>query len=57
MNTLVNFLWTGFGTGATAARAVGIALICLLSVVIVGYYLLRWLYRLAFRPTPAANAD
>lgn len=46
MKNLINFLWTGFGTGVTAARALGIAILVLLIGVIAVYYIIAWIVRL-----------
>lgn len=41
MKSFINWCWTGFGTGMTSFRALGLAIITLLSVVIVAYYAIR----------------
>lgn len=46
MKSFVKFLWTGFGTGTDAGRAVGIAILILLSVVIVVWYLISFIVKL-----------
>lgn len=46
MKSFINFLWSGFGTGNTAARAIGIAILAVLGIFIVAYYLIRWIVRL-----------
>lgn len=46
MRNLFNFLWTGFGTGVTALRAVGLAIITILGVFFIAYYVIRWMVRL-----------
>lgn len=46
MKKLINFLWTGFGTGVTALRAFGIAILFLLIGFIAIYYIIRWIIHL-----------
>lgn len=46
MKTFVRFLWTGFGTGTDAGRAVGITLLILLSVVLVAVWLISFIVKL-----------
>lgn len=41
MKNFINFLWTGFGTGVIALRAVGLAILFLLSGIIIVFYMIR----------------
>lgn len=43
MKKFITFLWTGFGTGVTALRAVGLAILTLLIGFIVIYYIVNWI--------------
>lgn len=46
MKNFINFLWSGFGTGVTALRAFGGAIIFFLFGFIAIYYIVRWIVRL-----------
>ncbi|MDE6300822.1 MAG: hypothetical protein K2M19_03820 [Muribaculaceae bacterium] len=46
MKSFINWCWTGFGTGMTSFRALGLAIITLLIGVIALYYVIRWIVRL-----------
>lgn len=46
MKKFIIFLWTGFGTGVIALRAVGIAILFLLIGFIIIYYIINWIIHL-----------
>lgn len=43
MKSFLNWLWSGFGTGTTAFRGIGMAICVLLIGVIAVYYLITWI--------------
>lgn len=46
MKSFLNWLWTGFGTGITGFRGIGMAICTLLIGFIAIYYVVRWIVRL-----------
>lgn len=46
MKSFISWLWSGFGTGMTAFRGIGMAICTLLIGVIAVYYLISWIVRL-----------
>ncbi len=46
MKTFIRFCLTGFGTGTMAGRAAGIILLILLSVVIIAWFIISYIWKL-----------
>ncbi len=46
MDKFISFLWSGFGSGVTGLRAVGIAIIVCLFAFIAAFYVIRFIVRL-----------
>ncbi len=55
MKNFIRFLWSGFGTGVTALRALGGAIIFFLLAFIAVYYIVRWIVRLFTRNSADAQ--
>ncbi len=43
MKSFINWLWSGFGTGTTAFRGIGMALCVLLIGFIAVFYIIKWI--------------
>lgn len=43
MKSFINWLWSGFGTGTTAFRGIGMALCVLFIGFIAVFYIIKWI--------------